>query len=95
MDCSPPGSSIHGIFQARVLERVAIAFSNGNPLWKTIALTRWTFVGKVISLLFNMISRLVTEKAMASHSSIFAWKIPWIEEPGGLESMGLQRVGHD
>ena len=34
MDCSLPGSSIHGIFQARVLERVAIAFSNGNPLWE-------------------------------------------------------------
>ena len=35
------------------------------------------------------------EKGMSTHSSIFAWKIPWIEEPGGLESMGLQRVGHD
>ena len=34
------------------------------------------------------------EKAMATHSSILAWKIPWIEEPGGLQSMGLQRVGH-
>ena len=32
---------------------------------------------------------------MATHSSILAWKIPWTEEPGGLQSMGLQRVGHD
>ena len=35
------------------------------------------------------------EKEMAIHSSIPAWEIPWTEEPGGLQSMGLQRVGHD
>ena len=35
------------------------------------------------------------EKEMANHSIILAWKIPWTEEPGGLQSMGLQRVGHD
>ena len=35
------------------------------------------------------------EKEMATHSSIHAWKIPWTEEPGGLQSMGSQRVGHD
>ena len=33
------------------------------------------------------------EKGMAAHSSILAWRIPWTEEPGGLQSMGLQRVG--
>ena len=32
---------------------------------------------------------------MATQSSILAWKIPWIEEPGGLQSMGSQRAGHD
>ena len=32
---------------------------------------------------------------MATFSSIFAWRIPWTEEPGGLQSMDLQRVGHD
>ena len=32
---------------------------------------------------------------MATHSSILAWRIPWTEEPGGLQSMGSQRVGHD
>ena len=37
----------------------------------------------------------LSEKAMAPHSSTFAWKIPWMEEPGGLQSMGLLRVGHD
>ena len=35
------------------------------------------------------------EKEMATHSSIVAWRNPWTEAPGGLQSMGLQRVGHD
>ena len=35
------------------------------------------------------------EKEMATHSSTHAWKIPWVEKPGGLQSMGSQRVGHD
>ena len=35
------------------------------------------------------------EKEMATHSSILAWKIPWMEEPGRLQSMGSQRVGHE
>ena len=35
------------------------------------------------------------EKEMATHSSTLAWKIPWTEKPGRLESMGSQRVGHD
>ena len=35
------------------------------------------------------------EEDVATHSSILAWRIPWTEEPGGLQSMGSQRVGHD
>ena len=35
------------------------------------------------------------EKKMATYSSILAWRIPWTEEPGGLQSMGSQRVGRD
>ena len=35
------------------------------------------------------------EKEMATHSSILGWKIPWTEEPGRLQSMGMQRVRHD
>ena len=35
------------------------------------------------------------EEGMVTHSSILAWGIPWTEEPGGLQSIGLQRVGHD
>ena len=58
---------------------------------KTIALTRWPFVGKITSLLLTC----CLEKAMAPHSSTLAWKIPWTEEPGRLQSMGSLRVGHD
>ena len=35
------------------------------------------------------------EKGMATHSNILAWRIPWTKEPGGLQTMGLGRVGHD
>ena len=109
---------------------------------KTIALTIWTFVSKVMSLFFNVLSWFVIaflprskhlliswlqsqsegfrvaqmvkrlpamwetwvrslgredplEKEMASHSSTLAWKIPWMEESGGLQSMVSQRVRHD
>ena len=47
-----------------------------------------------ISMLFTLSQAVETEKAMAPHSSTLAWKIPWTEEPCGLQSMGSQRVGH-
>ena len=37
----------------------------------------------------------ILEKGKATHSSVLAWRIPWTKEPGGLQSMGSQRVGHD
>ena len=86
MDGSLPGSSVHGVLQARRLERVALSFSN---------------IDHVVSLNYLFNSRnyldvaLVMEKAMAPQSSTPAWKIPWTEEPGGLQSMGLLRVGHN
>ena len=46
----------------------------------------------------TMVSRLLVhrpEKAMAPHSSTLAWKVPWMEEPGGLQSTGSLRIGHD
>ena len=80
MDCSPPGSSVHGNFQARVLEWVAIVFSEyiAYSILKSRDITLPTKV------------RLVKarKKEMATHSSNLAWKIPWVEEPGGLQSMG-------
>ena len=49
----------------------------------------------VIPLLFHKTFLLVLSKAMAPHSSTLAWKIPWMEEPGGLQSMGSLRVRYD
>ena len=62
---------------------------------KTISLIRRTFVDKVMYLLFNMLSRLIMEKAMATYSSTLAWKIQWTDEPCRLQSMGSRRVRHD
>ena len=71
---------------------------------KVVIITNWT------SLVAQTVKRLPTmretwvqslgredllEKEMSTHSSILAWKIPWMEEPGGLQFMGLQRGGHD
>jgi len=55
---------------------------------KTIALIRWTFVGKVMSLLFNMFSRLIIREGNGTYSRTLAWKIPWMEEPSELQSTG-------
>ena len=41
------------------------------------------------------VASMFLEKEMATHYSILAWRIPWMEEPGKLQSTGLQRVGHD
>ena len=46
-------------------------------------------------LRFVQVSETGKEKAMAPHSSTLAWKIPWMEEPGRLQSMGSLRVGHN
>ena len=53
------------------------------------------FISRNLLLLFYVSSTSLLEKAMASHSSTLAWKTPWVEEPGGLQSMGLRRVGQD
>ena len=64
----------------------------------------WPFLSTVIPLILEPLknnlrkevySRQLLEKAMAPHSSTLAWKIPWMEEPGGLKSMGFRRVGRD
>jgi len=44
---------------------------------------------------FSPCVRKIPGEEMATHSSILAWRIPWTEEPGGLQSMGSKRVGHD
>ena len=49
---------------------------------------------QALSILYISLST-IKEKAMATHSSTLAWKIPWMEEPGGLQSIESLRVGHD
>ena len=51
--------------------------------------------GKEVTINLHITYDSVMEKAMAPHSSTLAWKIPWMEEPGRLQSMGSLRVGHD
>ena len=57
--------------------------------------TSYTSLFVDIFLKFLLDEDIKFEKEMATHSGILAWKITWTEEPGGLQSMGLQRVGHD
>ena len=97
MDCSLPGSSIHGVFQARVLEWVAIAFSenpmDGGAWWAAVhgVAKSWT---RLSDFTFTFPFHAL-EKEMATHSSVLAWRMPRMGEPGGLPSMGSHRVGHN
>ena len=89
MDYSP---SVHGILQARILVWVALPFSRGSSQPRD-----QTQVSHTACRFFTIWAcvRAYTEKAMAPHSSTLAWKIPWMEEPGRLQSMGSQRVRHE
>jgi len=61
--------------------------------------TSWTAAHQVFlffNISWNLLKLMTTaEKAMAPHANTLAWKIPWMEEPGGLVSMGSHGVGHD
>ena len=129
MDCSPPGSCVHGILQARVLEWVLVPFSKRSPqprgrirlpcfagrfltIWatrKACLFPRRCFIC-LSSLVAQMVKNLPAiqktwigflgwtfslEKRMATHFNIVAWRSPWTEEPGRLQSMVSQRAGHN
>ena len=74
-----------------------------DSITETYILTLTSLVAQTVKLLPAMQETWVQslgqedplEKEMATHSSTFAWKIPWTEEPGGLQSMESQRVRHD
>ena len=68
---------------ARLKRRVYIGYTYEEGIYK------------VFICLYIHIYTYVSEKAMAPHSSTLAWKIPWTEDPGGLQFMGSLRVGHD
>ena len=142
MDCSLQGSSVHGIFQAIVLEWIAISFSRDLPdpgiepwspriyhyiliiVTQESLLSRYhhkcqqkrqlCFITKPVHVWVSLVAQMVKnlsakqetqvwslgqegppEKGMATNSSVFAWRIPWIKTPGRLQSMGSQRVEHD
>ena len=71
--------------------------------WPLFADARTSLVAQTVKCLPTMRETQVQslgwedplEKEMATHASTLAWKIPWMEEPGRLQSMGWQRVGHD
>ena len=72
---------------AWALQRLLFLTASHQPLSRGTHLLTLSVISKRLAEM--------AEKAMAPHSSTLAWKIPWTEEPGGLQSMGLRRVGHD
>ena len=110
-DYNLPGPSVHGILQARILNGLSFSSpgdifptQESNPGLLHCRQVLWT------SLMAQTAKRLPTmwktwvqslgredllEKEMATHSSILAWKTPWMEEPRRLQSIGSQRVGHN
>ena len=93
MDCSQPGSSVHRIVQARILEWVVMPSSRESS-WSR----DWTHISQVccfVEVFSPPLSFSHQENAMTTHSSILAWRIPWTEEPVGLQSIQSHRVGHD
>ena len=93
MDRKAWRATVHGVAELNTTEQLSTQSCTYNLLLMAPTVKRppamretWVrFLGREVSL----------EKAMAIHSSTLAWKIPWTEEPGGLQSMGSQGVGHD
>ena len=93
----PHGYTVHGILQARIQEWVAVSFSRGSSQPRD-----WTQVPCIAG---EFLTSWATREAQGHiwrmlrleppHSSTLAWKIPWMDEPGRLQSMGLLRVEHD
>ena len=75
--------------------------ATNEPICKAVKETRTSLVAQTVKCLSTMQETWVrslgreesVEKEMAAHSSTLSWKIPWMEEPGGLQSMESQRVG--
>ena len=96
------------LFQILKDDAVKVLHSICQQIWKT---QQWPQDWKILVFIpipkkgnakecsnystITLIAYASKEKTMASHSSTLAWKIPWMEEPGGLQSMGSLRVGHD
>ena len=87
---------VHARFISRGLETHVserAAFAGGR---KSVGQVLFFLISPTgFSSLYQLIKGKLTSKEMATHSSILAWEIPWTEEPGRLQSMGLQGVGHN
>ena len=79
-----------------MIHRYVIGFSVLYLYWAFLAAQMVEFLPTMQRTWVRFLSREgPLEKEMATHSSILVWKMPWMEEPGGLQSMGSQRVRHD
>ena len=84
----------------KILTKKETVYHTIQHIWQRIHFFKWPKISDIyISFLFYkkifLWYRICQEKAMAPHSSTFAWKIPWAEEPGRLQSMGSRRVRHE
>ena len=101
MDGGTWWAAVHGVTQSQTrLSDFTFFLSSWSKFTNITQSGVWGIYWKVLRLkvqaiiLYNT-THLNPEKAMAPRSSTLAWKIPWMEEPGRLKSMGSQRVGHD
>ena len=78
-----------------LLKEVAIIFITSTIIWPQVAQRLKNLPAMRETWVQSLGQEDPLEKEMATHSSILAWRIPWTEEPGGPQSMGSQRVGHD
>ena len=99
----PPYSHQHLLFSINFLSPFILVAVSGMLLWFCFGLHFSFLVAQTVKNLPtrqetqvpSQIRKDTLEKEMATRSGIPAWKIPWTEEPGGLQSLGLQRVRHD
>ena len=92
--------SVSTIWWCSCVESSLVLLEEGCLLWPVCSLGRMVLAFALLHSVLQtpnlpVIPGVSLEKAMAPHSSTLAWKIPWMEEPGRLQSMGSLRVGHD
>ena len=81
LTCSEPPKNLKKILEVQTQIFGVQRVKNLPTMWDT-----WVL---------SLVQEYLLEKGMATHYIILAWRIPWTEEPGGLQSMGSQRVRHD
>ena len=103
VSCIEPGLAIHFTYDnihvsmpfSQTIPPSPSPIESKRPFYTSVSLLLSRIQGYNYHLSKFHIYALASEKAMAPHSSTLVWKIPWMEEPGGLECMGSRRVGQD